>query len=400
MKSLKSIFMRGGTSKALMIRADDLPADRSLWDGLFLQIMGSPDSYRRQLNGMGGGVSSLSKIAVISVSERSDADVDYTFVQVGIDSKTVDYKGNCGNISSAVGPFAVESGLFKLPDGQHLIRIFNTNTQKIIHSSFAIKDGRPDYHGNVEISGVSGRGVDVELSFLNPAGATTGELYPGGHKVYRFTMAEFEKVVNGLALSDNVIHAVRKRFNHFESMEVWSLDVANACYFIEARDLGIEGTESPEVLNQDKELLAFVDIIRTWMSVKMKIASSYSEAYEISTVPYGVIFSNPSNYRSTDGELIRADKFDILCRAVAGKKIHQSYPLTVSLCTAAFTALRSKEAFAKESLRVKLGMPAGIIELGLNVDFSKLQNQPLEAMSKGMFYRSAKILMGGEVYYD
>ncbi len=399
MKSLRAMFMRGGTSKAVMVLKKDLPADTSKWDHIFLEIMGSPDGFGRQLNGMGGGVSSVSKIAILDKSQRDDADIDYTFVQVGIDKSVVDYKGNCGNISSAVGPFAIESGLLELRDGEHQLRIYNTNTQKIILSRFKIVEGKPDYQGEISISGVSGKGVDVELSFLKPAGATTGTMYPGGHKVYAFTLNDFEKTVTELVIDERSARNLRQRFIHSESVEVWSLDVANACFFIEAKDLGLVGSELPDELNRDKEFLLYIDIIRSWVSVKMGISKTCQEAQKISTVPYGVIYAQPSQYTTTDGEKVWPDSFDLLCRAVAGKKIHQTLPLTVSLCAAAFTALHRPKDFEVTHLRTRLGTPAGVLELSMDVDFKLLNKTPMEALQKGMFYRTARLLMKGEVFY-
>ncbi|MGE8591201.1 MAG: PrpF domain-containing protein, partial [Alcaligenes sp.] len=150
-KSLPAVFMRGGTSKALMLHARDLPANRDDWTPLFAAAMGSPDPYGRQLDGMGGGVSSLSKVCIIGPSSHPDADVDYTFAQVSIKEQKVDYRGNCGNMSSAVGPFAVEEGLVQVEDGEACVRIFNTNTQKIIHARFTVEDGQPRYDGDLAI---------------------------------------------------------------------------------------------------------------------------------------------------------------------------------------------------------------------------------------------------------
>jgi 2-methylaconitate cis-trans-isomerase PrpF len=139
--AIPAVFMRGGTSKALMLHTRDLPPDRDDWAPLFTGAMGSPDPYGRQLDGMGGGVSSLSKVCIIGPSAREDADVDYTFCQVLVKDSTVQYKGNCGNMSSAVGPFAVDEQLVRPNDDTATVRIFNTNTQKIIHGSFPIEDG-------------------------------------------------------------------------------------------------------------------------------------------------------------------------------------------------------------------------------------------------------------------
>jgi len=181
----KAVFARGGTSKALIFHLKDLPQDRSKWDELFLAAMGSPDPYGRQLDGMGGGVSSLSKVCVIAPSEQDDADVDYTFVQVLIREARVDYNGNCGNMSSAVGPFAVDEGLVRTNGDSATVRIFNTNTRKIIHGTFPLEEGKARYDGDLAIPGVSGTGAPIRLDFVQPGGGSTGKLLPSGQVLDR-----------------------------------------------------------------------------------------------------------------------------------------------------------------------------------------------------------------------
>jgi hypothetical protein len=175
--SLPAVFMRGGTSRAVMFHARDLP-DRAEWDPIFLAAMGSPDPSGRQLNGMGGGISSLSKVCVLAPSDRADADIDYTFAQVQIRDPRVDYRSNCGNMSSAVGPFAVDEGIVRPNGDAATVRIFNTNTQKIIRSTFPLEDGRAATDGDLAIPGVAGTGAPVRVDFLAPGGATTGRLLP------------------------------------------------------------------------------------------------------------------------------------------------------------------------------------------------------------------------------
>ena len=174
--ALPAVFMRGGTSRAIMFHARDLP-EREAWDRIFLGAMGSPDPNGRQLNGMGGGISSLSKVCVLAPSTRDDADVDYTFAQVQIKEAAVDYRGNCGNMSSAVGPFAVDEGIVRPNGDTAVVRIFNTNTRKIIRSTFPLMQGRAATEGTLAIPGVAGTGAPVRLDFLAPGGATTGRRF-------------------------------------------------------------------------------------------------------------------------------------------------------------------------------------------------------------------------------
>jgi len=236
--SLPAVFMRGGTSKAVMFQARDLPADRAAWDPIFLAAMGSPDPYGRQLDGMGGGISSLSKICVLAPSARNDADIDYTFAQVQIHVPTVDFKGNCGNMSSAVGPFAVDEGLVQPGGDAATVRIFNTNTAKLIHASFPLLGGRTRYDGDLAIPGVAGTGAPVKLDFLSPGGATTGKLLPTGKPLDRLE-------VPGLG-----------------TIEASMVDAANAAVFVRARDLGLTGIELPGELEARPELLERLAAIR------------------------------------------------------------------------------------------------------------------------------------------
>src|SRR5262245_19110393 len=223
-RAIPAVFMRGGTSKAIMYHARDLPAERADWDPIFMAAMGSPDPNGRQLDGMGGGVSSLSKVCVLAPSRRPDADIDYTFAQILIREAVVDYRGNCGNMSSAVGPFAIDEGLVR-PDGEGaLVRIFITNTQKLIHARFAVADGRTRYDGDLAIPGVAGTGSPIRLDFIEPGGASTGKLLPTGCALERLDVAEIGTI------------------------DVSMVDAANACVFVRAADLGLTGCELPDEL--------------------------------------------------------------------------------------------------------------------------------------------------------
>ena len=165
---LPATFMRGGTSNAIVFRQEDLPEDRELWSEIFIAAIGSPDPYARQLNGMGGGISSLSKICVVGPSTRPDADLDYTFAQVAVREASVEYTGNCGNMSAAMAPFAVDEGYVKVDGDTAVVRIHNTNTSKIIESHFNMDDGLAAVDGIYELPGVGGTGSALRLDFLEP----------------------------------------------------------------------------------------------------------------------------------------------------------------------------------------------------------------------------------------
>lgn len=167
--ALPAAYYRGGTSRAVIFKTDDLPKDKDAWPSIFRGVINSPDPNGRQLNGMGGGVSSLSKVCVVGKSERQDADVDYTFAAIGVKEPEVDFSSNCGNMIAAIGPYAVDSGQVKVENGIATVRIHNTNTGKMIHAKFPVEDGEATVSGSFAIDGVAGTGAKIELAFLNPA---------------------------------------------------------------------------------------------------------------------------------------------------------------------------------------------------------------------------------------
>ena len=376
MKSIPATFVRGGTSKALLFLREDLPSDQKKWEHIFASAMGSPDSYGRQLNGMGGGVSSLSKVAVIGTSQNPAADIDYTFGQVLIKEARVDYKGNCGNISSAVGPWAVAKGLVKVAGAEARVRIFNTNTGKIIESIFPVKDGQPVYDGDLVIPGVSGRGAPVRLNFLDPGGATTGKLLPTG--------ALKEKLfISGVG-----------------DIEVSMIDAANACVFVKAQDVGLRGAELPQELSAQSEVLAKLDLIRCQASVAMGISASLEDAKATVTVPYVALIHQATDFKNLENEIVRAEQQDVCVRVIAGGQPHQALPLTVSLCTAVAARMTGslvtdfvKDISAHKPLR--LGMPSGVLTVGAEV---QNVNGEWQVVSGG-FYRTTRPLFSGQVFY-
>ena len=238
-KKLPAVFMRGGTSKAIVFHARDLPSSRAQWEPIFLSVIGSPDPNMRQLNGMGGGVSSLSKVCVIGPPTHPDADVDYTFAQVLIDKARVDYNSNCGNMSSAIGPFAVDEGLVAKPrSGEAVVRIHNTNTKKIIVSRFGMDGDEAAVAGDMALDGVAGTGAPIRLEFMEPGGAKTGKLLPTGKAA---DMLEVPGVGR---------------------MPVSMIDAANPCVFVPAEAIGATATEPPTEIEGNSQLMAKLEAIR------------------------------------------------------------------------------------------------------------------------------------------
>jgi len=368
--AIPAVFMRGGTSKALMLHERDLPPSRDAWTPLFTAALGSPDPFGRQLDGMGGGVSSLSKVCIIGPSARDDADVDYTFAQVSIGERSVDYAGNCGNMSSAVGPFAVDEGLVRpiRPD-EARVRIFNTNTRKIIHATFPVEGGRTRFDGDLEIPGVSGTGAPIRLDFIEPGGATTGRLLPTG------------RVVDTLDVPGDA------------PIQASLVDAANAVVFVRAADLGMRGEERPEHLDGRKELLARLDAIRVEASVAMGISDSAAAARRIKMVPFVCTVAPPA---SASGG---SEPVDLVVRAISNGQPHRALPLTVSLCVAVAAQLEGSvvaECRRRPAGRgaLRIAMPAGV----LTVDAEVAEEGSGWAVRSGSFYRTARRLFDGRVW--
>ncbi|MBN9426266.1 MAG: PrpF family protein [Burkholderiales bacterium] len=370
----KAVFARGGTSKALIFHQADLPAERSRWDELFLACMGSPDPYGRQLDGMGGGVSSLSKVCIVGPATRPDADVDYTFAQVQVKDARVDYSGNCGNMSSAIGPFAVDEGLVRADGETAVVRIHNTNTGKIIHASFPVAGGQSVERGELVIPGVAGSGAPVRLDFLEPGGASTGKLLPSGRARDVLTVAGVGDV------------------------EVSLIDAANACVFVDAASLGLAGTELPDELDARTDVLAKLAAIREHASVAMGITASLDEARRKPMIPLIAFVSAPTQSRLLDGSTLPASAVDLTVRMISSGQPHRALPVTGSLCTAVAAAIEGslphRLAQRAQAGTLRLGMPSGVI----CVDADVLHRPEGWYAVRGSFYRTTRRLFDGTVY--
>jgi 2-methylaconitate cis-trans-isomerase PrpF len=371
---LPAVFMRGGTSKAVIFHLRDLPADRAEWDAIFLSIMGSPDPHGRQLNGMGGGISSLSKVCVIGPPSRPDADIDYTFAQVLTKEARVDYSGNCGNMSSAVGPFAVDEGLVKAGDGEATVRIHNTNTKKIIHGTFPVREGLALVDGELEIPGVAGSGAPVRLDFLDPGGASTGRLLPTGNASDVLDIPGAGKLT------------------------VSMVDAANACVFVEAAALGLTGTEMPDALERDAGVLAKLAAIRAHASVAMGITKDLEAARTKTMIPFVAIVAPPCEAATLSGERLDASAMDLTVRVVSNGQPHRALPLTGSLCTAVAAGITgtvvAKASRASSTEAIRLGMPSGVLTVGAEV----VREPSGWRAVRGSFYRTARRLFEGYVH--
>ncbi|KAH8673923.1 PrpF protein [Xylariales sp. PMI_506] len=377
-RSFPALFVRGGTSNGLVIRRSDLPPEEE-WHKVLPAAMGSPDPYGRQLNGMGGGLSSLSKICVISQSARPDADIDFTFVQVGITDGELDMAGNCGNMSSAVGPMGWDLGLVgetvvndvNAPGKEHhneaLVRIYNTNTSKVIHSRFKVTGDPPRYcpDGGYEMEGVSGTQSRITLRFQNPAGAKTGKALPTGNAIDVLRLPDGSEVRASL------------------------VDVSNPGVFVSLADLALEGlpqerpweTLNPALLEARPEWKSRLEAIRRAGAARMGLDPN------VQSVPKVVVLFPGSG----------STKISIRCLALSMGQTHKAVPLTLALCLGAAVGIPGSVAHelavAQEDGRasVVIGHPSGSVEVGTDVRDGEIVSAVL--------HRTARLLMKGMVYY-
>jgi hypothetical protein len=334
--------MRGGTSNALMFRTEDLPRERAAWDRIFLGALGSPDPYGRQLDGMGGGISSLSKVCVIGPPTHPEADVDYTFAQVAIREAFVEYSGNCGNMSSAIGPFAVDEGIVRATGPEAVVRIHNTNTRKLIVARFPMEDGNAAVEGDFVLPGVAGSGAPIKLEFLAPGGAATGRLLPTG------------KVIDLLDVEG------------IGRIEASMVDAANPCVFVAATALGLTGTEMPDQLERDAATMQRLEAIRVAASLRMGIAGTTAAAARKPSIPKVAIVTGPRDGSMLTGQPLAADACDVTIRMISIGQPHRAVPLTGAMCLAVAARLpgcivaRIARPPATSDAPIRIAQPSGV----------------------------------------
>ena len=362
------VLMRGGTSKAVVFHKKDLPEDQSLWDNIFLKIMGSPDA--KEIDGLGGAHPTTSKIAVISKSESPDYDIDYTFYQVAVDVPQVSDNLNCGNISSAVGVFAIDEGLVEAKEPITILRIYNTNTKKFIEEHVRVENGKAKVKGDTSITGVPGTASPIDVLFEQPGGCTTGKLFPTGNK--RDILSP----------------------KGYSPIEVTAIDCSHPAVLIPAQSLGLTGTEI-ENFRSDQELLDYIEAIRSEAAVKYGFVEHAEEATEKSlAAPNVAIISKPQSYVGTNGNYISEDQMDICSRVVSVGAFHETHPITTGIAVAAASKIPGTVAYelARKTDReaIRIGHPYGILEMAIVVDG--------EEVVKGGTVRTARRLMEGIAY--
>ncbi len=373
---IPAVYMRGGSSKAVFFHENHLPRDPEIRDSVILAVYGSPDPNRRQIDGMGGAVSTTSKTAIISPSKDPDFDVNYTFGQVAIDKPMIDYQGNCGNISSAVGPFAIDEGLVNAEGPVTRVRIFQTNTKKLIIAEVPVQDGLHQIEGDYKVDGVPGTGARITLRFFDPGGSVTDKLLPTGN------------------VKDTIEAPGIGRFT------VSIVDAANPVVFVRAEELGLKGTEIAEI-DAGVEIREKLEAIRSGAAVMIGLASTPGEATDRSqAVPKIAFISKPQSYKAVDGKIIREEEIDITARIMSMGTLHKAYALTGAICTTG--AARIDETIVNELVRksalkkkeIRLGHPGGIIPIEPEVENRGNTFEYIKAAAG----RTARRLMEGYVY--
>lgn len=345
MRRVRCVIVRGGTSRAIFVREADLPRDAGQRDRLILALFGSPD--KRQIDGLGGADAPTSKLAIIGPPSRSDADVDYTFVQVGVIRPTLDFNGNCGNISAGVGPYAIEEGFVRATDPVTTVRIHNTNTGKILVAEIPTRDGRPLVEGDFAIAGVPGTGARITLDYADTVGAVTGTFFPTGN--------------------------VRDVWDTeaFGSIDVTVSDVANPVVYVKASDIGLTGTEGPEAYDSNDKLNAGLEEIRGRAAVACGFVEAWGDALEqASMFPLVTVVHGPDDYETYGGGAkISADEIDIIVRMQVLQRTHPAYAGTGTANLGA-TALVPGTVVndvlterAKQEGVVRFGHPGGVTEV-------------------------------------
>jgi 2-methylaconitate cis-trans-isomerase PrpF len=374
-KRIPAVLMRGGTSKGLFFHANHLPADPRVRDAVLLTAYGSPDPNRRQIDGVGGGVSTTSKVAIISPSASPDYDVVYNFGQVSIDRPLVDFRNNCGNISSAVGPFAIDEGLIAATEPITRVRIHQINTDKLIVAEVPVKNGCFDEEGDYEIAGVPGSGAEITLRFSDPGGSLTGRLFPT------------EKVQDRLKVPG------------IGNIDLTIIDAANPVVLVRASSLDLEGTEIERV-DTDETIKAQLESIRCMVAVKIGLAETLEAATQRSqTVPKIALVAAPKSYQTLGGKLVDAAEVDLVARIMSMGTLHKSFAVSGAVATAGAARIPGTvvhdliPAQSRKKNTVKIGHPGGVIEMGAIVKEAKDGFNYQEAV----LGRTARRLMEGYV---
>ncbi|MDC5573502.1 2-methylaconitate cis-trans isomerase PrpF [Acinetobacter baumannii] len=380
---IPATYMRGGTSKGVFFKLDDLPEKAQVAgqarDQLLLRVIGSPDPYGKQIDGMGGATSSTSKTVILAKSTQPDHDVDYLFGQVSIDQAFVDWSGNCGNLTAAVGSFAISNGLVdadRIPEnGLCTVRIWQKNIQKTIIAHVPITNGQVQETGDFELDGVTFPAAEVQIEFLDPAddGEEGGDMFPTGNVVDQLDVPEIG------------------------SFQATFINAGIPTIFLNAEDLGYEGTELQDHINGDAAALARFEKIRAYGAVQMGLIKDISEVAARQHTPKIAFVSKPKNYTASSGKNVSENDVDLLVRALSMGKLHHAMMGTAAVAIGTAAAipgtLVNLAAGGGEREAVRFGHPSGTLRVGAQAELTNGQ----WVVKKAIMSRSARVLMEGWV---
>ncbi|HCG5963286.1 TPA: 2-methylaconitate cis-trans isomerase PrpF [Vibrio parahaemolyticus] len=373
-------YMRGGTSKGVFFNLEDLPSEAQVAgearDKLLLRVIGSPDPYAKQIDGMGGATSSTSKTVIVSRSSRDDHDVDYLFGQVSIDKPFVDWSGNCGNLSAAIGPFAIHAGLIppdRIPEnGIVTVRVWQVNISKTILVHVPIVNGFVQETGEFELDGVTFPAAEIQVDFVDPADGE-GSMFPTGN------------LVDDLVVPD------------VGTFNATFINAGIPTIFVDAESIGYQGTELQDDINNDDAALAMFESIRAHGALKMGLISELEEAQTRQHTPKVAFVSKPKSYQSSSGKAVNESEIDVLVRALSMGKLHHAMMGTAAVAIASAACvpgtLVNLAAGGGEKESVTFGHPSGTLKVGAKAK----QTEQGWVVQKAIMSRSARILMEGFV---
>jgi probable AcnD-accessory protein PrpF len=382
---IPATYMRGGTSKGVFFRLEDLPEAAQVpgpaRDALLMRVIGSPDPYGKHTDGMGGATSSTSKCVIISRSTQPGHDVDYLYGQVAIDTAFVDWSGNCGNLSTAVGPFAIANGFIDqavLPEnGVHVVRVWQANIGKTILCHVPITNGQVQESGDFELDGVTFPAAEIVLEFIDPADEGEGE---GGGAMFPTGNLTDSLDVPGIG-----------------TLEVTMINAGIPTVFVNAKDIGYAGTELQDAINGDAKALAMFEAIRAHGAVRMGLIKDVADAAKRQHTPKVAFVAPPADYRTSSGRHVAAAEIDLHVRALSMGKLHHAMMGTcaVAIGTAAAIpgTLVNRAAGGGARTAVRFGHPSGTLRVGAEA----ANEQGQWVVRKAIMSRSARVLMEGWV---
>lgn len=374
LESVPATVFRGGTSKGVYFREEALPPDRADRERLLLSAFGSPDPM--QLDGIGGSHSTTSKAMVVAPADDPEVDVAYRFAQVGVEKPVVDWGGNCGNLTFAVGPHAIESGAVSVTPGERADLVLrNVNTGTVVEQTVPVDaDARPRYDGDFVVHGVPGTGSRIRSRFLDPGGSVTGSVFPTGNRTDTLD-------VEGVG-----------------SVDVSLVDVSNPCAFVRAHDVGLAGTEVPAVIDGDDRTRDVLERIRSTAAATLGFVDDATTATSTSPgIPKVAVVGERRQYRTVDDSVVEPDEYDLLARIMSMQKAHHAYSVTGAMCTAAAATfpgtIPNEFVPADVGDRIVIGHPKGTMAVGVDADASAGE------VAHTTVDRTARKIMAGTLFY-